>query len=53
MHRSELVAIDFSDLVFSDEGVVIRVQRSKTDREGVGRDDGSSFGADLETGLYR
>jgi len=34
--RSELVAVDLSDLQFVDEGVRIRVRRSKTDQEGKG-----------------
>lgn len=35
--RSELVALDVSDVVFSDEGLTITIRRSKTDQEGEGR----------------
>jgi integrase len=35
--RSELVAIATGDLAFSDSGVIITVQRSKTDQRGRGR----------------
>lgn len=34
--RSELVAVEVSDLAWSDEGVVITVRHSKTDQRGVG-----------------
>jgi site-specific recombinase XerD len=36
--RSELVAITFRDLTWHDDGVTIRVRRSKTDQKGVGED---------------
>lgn len=36
--RSELVALDVSDLEFVAEGLVIRIRRSKTDQEGKGRE---------------
>jgi site-specific recombinase XerD len=35
--RSELVALDVADLVFSPRGVEVRVRRSKTDQAGEGR----------------
>jgi integrase len=35
--RSELVAIDLSDLSLSSAGLVITIRRSKTDQEGAGR----------------
>lgn len=35
--RSELVALDFSDLEFVAEGLLITLRRSKTDQEGTGR----------------
>lgn len=35
--RAELVALTVSDLVFNQEGVVITIQRSKTDPNGQGR----------------
>lgn len=34
--RSELVALDFEDIEFSDAGADVRVRRSKTDQEGQG-----------------
>jgi len=34
--RSEFVALEVADLAFEPEGVVLRIQRSKTDREGAG-----------------
>jgi site-specific recombinase XerD len=34
--RSELVALDFDDLKWSEEGVVLTVKRSKTDQKGEG-----------------
>lgn len=34
--RSELVALEVADLAFEPEGVVLRIRRSKTDREGAG-----------------
>ena len=36
MRRSEIVAINVNDLSFVEEGVRIRVRRSKTDQEGKG-----------------
>jgi site-specific recombinase XerD len=36
--RSELVAIEFADLTFHDDGVDIRVRRSKSDQRGIGED---------------
>ena len=36
--RSELVALDVSDVSFRAEGVVLTVRRSKTDQEGAGAD---------------
>jgi site-specific recombinase XerD len=37
MRRSELVALDLSDLEWTAEGVLIHIRRSKTDQEGVGQ----------------
>jgi integrase len=34
--RSELVALTVEDLTFVEEGLVVRVRRSKTDQEGAG-----------------
>lgn len=36
LRRSELVALDFEDLDFVEQGVIVRVRRSKTDQEGAG-----------------
>lgn len=36
LRRSELVALDCDDVDFVDEGVIVRVRRSKTDQEGAG-----------------
>lgn len=36
LRRSELVALDFEDLDFVEQGLVVRVRRSKTDQEGAG-----------------
>jgi site-specific recombinase XerD len=36
LRRSELVALDVSDLEESAEGFIIRIRRSKTDQEGIG-----------------
>jgi len=38
--RSELVAIDYGDVILTDAGLVLTVRRSKTDQEGAGRDVG-------------
>jgi len=35
--RSELVSLDVDDVAFSDEGMMLRIKRSKTDQEGQGR----------------
>lgn len=35
--RSELVALDVDDVRFSDEGMLVRLRRSKTDQAGQGR----------------
>jgi integrase len=45
--RSNLVALQVDDVTFTDEGVVIRVRRSKTDQFGVGRDVGILRGTGL------
>jgi integrase len=36
--RSELVALDVEDVAESEQGLRIRIRRSKTDQEGVGRE---------------
>ncbi len=47
--RSELVAVDIADVVFSSEGVAVTLRRSKTDPEGQGRKIGIPRGARPET----
>jgi len=42
--RSELVALDWEDIEFGKEGLVITVRRSKTDPEGQGRKIGIPYG---------
>ena len=42
--RSELVWLDVADIVFSADGVVVELRRSKTDQEGQGRKVGLPFG---------
>lgn len=37
LRRSELVALDIGDLVFSDRGIILTICRSKTDQEGHGQ----------------
>jgi site-specific recombinase XerD len=37
MRRSELVALDISDLDWTSEGVLLHIRRSKTDQEGLGQ----------------
>lgn len=37
LRRSELVALDVSDLVFSEDGLAVHVRRGKTDQRGEGR----------------
>lgn len=38
MRRSELVSLDVSDVVFTQDGLLLRLRRSKTDQEGRGRE---------------
>lgn len=47
--RSELVAIDIDDLERCKEGLLIHLNRSKTDQVGRGRDVGIAWGSDPET----
>jgi len=47
--RSELAAIDFTHLSFTQEGLVIDLRRSKTDQEAAGRKVGIPFGTDVAT----
>ena len=43
--RSELAALEYSDLQFREEGLLIRIQKSKTDQTGAGRVLGIPFGS--------
>lgn len=45
LRRSELVALDVSDVAFTEDGVVITIRRSKTDQEGQGVTVGLPFGS--------
>jgi integrase len=47
--RSELAAIDFTHLSFTEDGLIIDLRRSKTDQEGSGRKVGIPFGKEEET----
>jgi site-specific recombinase XerD len=47
--RSELVALDVEDVAESEQGLRIRVRRSKTDQEGVGRELGIPWGVHADT----
>lgn len=46
MRRSEIVALDFEDIEFVPEGMVVTIRRSKTDQEGRGYKIGIPFGSD-------
>jgi site-specific recombinase XerD len=46
MRRSELVALNVADIVETEEGLVVTVQKSKTDQEGKGRKIGLPYGSD-------
>jgi site-specific recombinase XerD len=43
--RSELVSLDVGDVMFSADGLVVQLRRSKTDQEAVGRKVGLPFGS--------
>ena len=43
--RSELVSLDVGDLAWSDDGLTVRLRRSKTDQEGAGRTVGIPYGS--------
>lgn len=49
MRRSELVAIDVTDLAIAEEGIVVIIRKSKTDQMGIGRKIGIPFGEHPET----
>ena len=44
LRRSELVALDYTDLQFVNEGLVVYLRKSKTDQEGEGRKIGVPWG---------
>lgn len=45
--RSELVALDVTDVQFTSDGLVVMLRRSKTDQEGEGRKVGIPYGSKL------
>jgi integrase len=47
--RSELAALDVGDILPTDDGLVIKLRRSKTDPEGKGRDVGIPYGSTPST----
>lgn len=47
--RSELVSIDVEDVTEVDDGLRVRLKRSKTDQEGAGETKGIPFGSNPET----
>jgi site-specific recombinase XerD len=47
--RSELVALDVTDLAFSRDGLTVTLRRSKTDQEAQGRKVGIPYGSNPET----
>jgi site-specific recombinase XerD len=47
--RSELAAIQVSDLKFTEDGVIVILRRSKTDQEGAGREVGLPWGSNPDT----
>ena len=44
LRRSELAALDFTDLEFVNEGVIVHLRKSKTDQIGAGRKIGVPWG---------
>ena len=49
LRRSELVALDVTDVDHTNDGLVITVRRSKTDQEGAGRKVGVPYGSNPST----
>jgi site-specific recombinase XerD len=47
--RSELVALDFEDMALTEDGLIIKIKKSKTDQTGRGRKIGISFGSNKDT----
>lgn len=44
LRRSELVALDVSDISFTSQGALVTIRRSKTDQDGAGREIAVPFG---------
>jgi integrase len=49
LRRSELAALDYEDLRWVTEGLVVTIRRSKTDQEGSGRRVGIPYGSNPDT----
>ncbi len=49
LRRSELAALEYSDLRWVDDGLVVTIRRSKTDQVGAGRRVGIPYGSRLPT----
>jgi site-specific recombinase XerD len=49
LRRSELVALDATDVEETKDGLILTVRRSKTDQEGAGRKIGVPYGSNLGT----
>jgi integrase len=49
LRRSELVGLNVEDLTETNDGLVVKVRRSKTDQEGEGREIGVPFGSNPST----
>ena len=49
LRRSEVVGIQFDDLVFNRDGLTVTLRRGKTDQEGRGRKLGIPYGSSPET----
>jgi site-specific recombinase XerD len=47
--RSELAALDFTDVVDGEDGLTVLIRRSKADQEGEGRKLGIPYGSDPKT----
>lgn len=47
--RSELVGLDIEDLSLSDDGLVVKIRKSKTDQTKRGRQIGIAYGSNQET----
>lgn len=44
LRRSELVALDVEDIVFTSQGALVTIRKSKTDQDGAGREIAVPFG---------